>query len=186
MCPRPGIKAELEPGVRSMTTFRDTESMNSNNFPANGRCTCGAVHYTLNREPMFVHCCHCSWCQRETGSAFALNALIETEHLSVTKGVAERIETPSNSGAGQLIARCPICKVALWSHYGGAKEKVAFVRVGTLDNPGTCPPDIHIFTSSKQSWLTLNDDVPKFAEYYRRSAVWSEQSVKRYKDAIQN
>jgi hypothetical protein len=161
------------------------KTMNNSDFPASGRCACGDIHYNLNAAPMFVHCCHCSWCQRETGSAFALNALIEIEHLEVTRGVVARVETPSNSGTGQVIVRCPKCEVALWSHYSAAKEKVAFVRVGTLGNPNVCPPDIHIFTSSKQSWVELNPGTPKLEEYYRRSEYWPEQSLVRHKSATQ-
>jgi hypothetical protein len=158
--------------------------MNDPKYFAKGRCICGEIHYTVNCKPMFVHCCHCSWCQRETGSAFALNALIESERLSITRGVVEKIQTPSNSGVGQVIVRCPECQVALWSHYGAAKEKVAFVRVGTLDNPNLCPPDIHIYTSSKQSWVELSDTAAKAEDFYRRIELWPEECVRRYKSAI--
>jgi hypothetical protein len=130
---------------------------------------------------MIVHCCHCSWCQRETGTAFALNALIESDQLVVEKGEVEKIVTPSNSGAGQVIVRCPQCEVALWSHYAAANEKVSFVRVGTLDNPSSCPPEIHIYTSSKQSWFELSETAVKFEGFYRRSDVWPEDSVRRYR-----
>lgn len=149
-----------------------------------GRCSCGQIHYKMETRPMFVHCCHCSWCQRESGSAFALNALIETHHLRITEGVTESVNIPSNSGAGQTIIRCPDCKVALWSHYGAAKDKVAFVRVGTLEKPNLCPPDIHIFTSSKLDWVQLDSAIPQMEEYYRRSEFWPEPSVVRYKKAI--
>jgi len=158
--------------------------MSDKNFPAAGRCTCGEIEYILNRHPMFVHCCHCSWCQRETGSAFALNALIESEYLSISKGVVEKVETASNSGLGQVVLRCPNCEVALWSHYGAAKETVAFVRAGTLDNPNLCPPDIHIYTASKQRWVELGDTVAKVEAFYRKVDFWPEESIKRYKHAI--
>lgn len=158
--------------------------MNEVNFPATGKCGCGEVHYNLSYMPMFVHCCHCTWCQRETGSAFALNALVESEKLRVDKGQIESIQTPSNSGFGQVIIRCIKCKVALWSHYAAGKEKVAFLRVGTLDNPNLCPPDIHIFTASKQSWIKLDDSVAKVDEFYRRPEYWPDESVNRYKNAI--
>lgn len=152
--------------------------------PATGRCTCGAVQYRLTRPPLFVHCCHCRWCQRETGSAFAINALIETANVAIEAGAPETVDTPSNSGAGQQIVRCPDCLVALWSHYGAAKEKVAFVRVGTLDDPDRFPPDIHIFTRSKQPWVTLDDGRPVVPEYYRRSEHWPAESVDRYKAVV--
>ena len=143
-----------------------------------GRCTCGAMHYRMTRRPLFVHACHCSWCQRESGSAFALNAMIEAEFLVVLAGEPEEVPTPSNSGKGQVIARCPACKVALWSHYGGVRT-VAFVRVGTLEKPGECPPDIHIFTATKLDWLVLDGRVPVVAEYYDRKVMWPEESLRR-------
>lgn len=145
-----------------------------------GHCTCGEVRYRLVDRPLFTHCCHCSWCQRETGSAFALNAMIETDRLEVLSGAVELIDTPSASGKGQLVARCPRCRVALWSHYAGAGRQVAFVRVGTLDDPAACPPDIHIFTSTKAPWLALADGKPVMAEYYRRSEHWPEESLTRF------
>ena len=154
------------------------------NFLEEGMCTCGEIQYQVTEAPMFVHCCHCTWCQRETGSAFAVNALIEDVHVQLTKGAIETIDTPSNSGMGQVISRCPSCKTAVWSHYGAAKTAVCFVRVGTLNNPECCPPDIHIFTSSKQKWLQLDGSIPVMSDYYQRSKYWSAESVARYKRAL--
>ena len=68
-----------------------------------GGCTCGVVRYRMHRAPLFVHCCHCRWCQRETGAAFALNGLLEATELTVLKGQVEMIDTPTNSGRGE----CP-------------------------------------------------------------------------------
>lgn len=144
----------------------------------NGRCTCGAITYRLTNTPLFTHCCHCTWCQRETGSAFALNAMIEAEFLDVT-GEVEEIPTPSNSGKGQIIARCPACKVALYSHYAGAGRSVAFVRVGTMTDPAACPPDIHIFTSTKLPWVILDTTVPVLPDYYDRKQHWPQSSLDR-------
>src|SRR5690606_1017098 len=114
-----------------------------------GRCTCGAVRYRLTAQPLFVHCCHCRWCQRETGTAFVLNALIESDRLELLRGQPELTTIPSPSGRGQKIARCPDCRIALWSHYGG-RDWMSFVRVGTLDEPDRLPPDVHIYVASKQ------------------------------------
>ena len=152
--------------------------------PQEGGCTCGEVRYRLSRRPLFVHCCHCSWCQRETGASFALNALIEAEEVTVLKGKTETISTPSSSGRGQKIVRCANCRIALWSNYSGAGDTVRFVRVGTLDNPDLFPPDIHIFTSSKQAWVQLAEGVPVVKEYYRRGDYWPKESVERYNKAI--
>ena len=144
-----------------------------------GGCTCRAVRYRMTSKPMFVHCCHCRWCQRETGTAFALNAMIEADRVEVLSGAPELVNTPSNSGKGQKIARCPTCKVALWSNYAGAGDKIRFVRVGTLDQPDRLPPDIHIFTASKQPWVVLPPDTPAVPEYYDREKVWPAESLAR-------
>ena len=144
-----------------------------------GGCDCRAVRYRMTSRPMFVHCCHCRWCQRETGASFALNALIEADRVELLAGEPEVVHTPSNSGKGQKIARCPTCRVALWSNYGGAGDVVRFIRVGTLDNPDEFPPDIHIFTSSKQPWLSLPPDTPAVPEYYKSSEMWPKESLER-------
>lgn len=144
-----------------------------------GRCTCGEVRYRMTARPLFVHACHCTWCQRETGSAFALNAMIEAGFVELLAGVPEEVVTPSASGKGQIIARCPTCKVALWSHYAGAGRKVAFVRVGTMQDPDLCPPDIHIYTATKLDWLVLDASVPVVAEWYDWKLHWPPESIAR-------
>lgn len=130
---------------------------------------------------MFVHCCHCRWCQRESGSAFALNALIETSAVQLLQGNPETILTPSASGRGQEIVRCRQCRLALWSHYPGAGPQIAFVRVGTLDNPDIAPPDIHIYTASKQPWVVIPAAARAVPEYYDPRAEWPAASQTRWK-----
>jgi len=147
--------------------------------PLEGRCTCRAVRFRLASRPLFVHCCHCTWCQRESGASFALNAMIESERVELLSGEPELVETPSASGAGQRIARCPRCRIAVWSHYSGAGNAISFVRVGTLDEPGRLPPDIHIYTASKQPWVILPAGTPAVAEYYDRKQYWPAESLAR-------
>lgn len=144
-----------------------------------GGCTCRAVRYRMTSRPLFVHCCHCRWCQRESGAAFALNAMIEADRVVLLAGAPECVDTPSNSGKGQKIWRCPTCRVALWSNYAGAGDAVRFVRVGTLDEPDRLPPDIHIFTASKQPWVVLTPATPAVAEYYDRAQHWPAASLER-------
>jgi hypothetical protein len=150
-------------------------------LPLDGGCTCGAVRYRMTGGPLFVHCCHCRWCQRETGAAFALNAMIEADRVVLLAGKPEAVPTPSASGRGQMIARCPDCRVALWSTYAGAGDAVRFVRVGTLDEPDRLPPDIHIYTASKQPWVMIPPGVPAVPEYYRARDHWSAVSLARRK-----
>jgi hypothetical protein len=144
-----------------------------------GGCTCRAIRYRMTSKPIFVHCCHCRWCQRETGASFALNALIEADRVVLLRGSPEMVDTPSNSGKGQKIMRCPTCRIALWSNYGGAGDKVRFVRVGTLDEPDRFPPDIHIFTVSKQPWVVIPPGAHAVSEYYDRDKYWPEESLAR-------
>ena len=158
-------------------TTRPTASAAS--FQAEGGCDCKAVRYRLESAPLIVHCCHCRWCQRESGAAFALNAVIESDRLSLLGEAPELVDTPSASGAGQQIARCPHCRVAVWSHYAGAGPLLSFVRVGSLDNPDLLPPDVHIYTASKQPWVLLPVGARSYPEYYERDAVWSTQSLAR-------
>jgi hypothetical protein len=138
-----------------------------------GHCTCGRVRYRMT-EPLFVR-----WCQRETGASFALNALIEADRVELLAGVPEVVDTPSNSGKGQKIARCPSCRIALWSNYGGGGDRVRFIRVGTLADPDRFAPDIHIFTASKQPWVVLPAGTPAVDEYYERDQYWPEESLAR-------
>jgi hypothetical protein len=144
-----------------------------------GKCTCGEIRYRMTSRPLFVHCCHCTWCQRETGASFALNAMIESERVELLAGKPEVVDTPSNSGKGQRVSRCPKCRIAVWSNYSGAGDAVRFVRVGTLIEPGRLPPDVHIFTSTKQPWVVIPPGTPAFAEYYDRAKLWPKESLER-------
>jgi hypothetical protein len=148
-------------------------------FPLEGGCDCRYVRYRMTTAPLFVHCCHCRWCQRETGSAFVLNAMIEADRVQVLGAGPEIVDTPSASGLGQKIARCPRCRIAVWSHYAGAGPVVKFVRVGTLDQPDHLPPDIHIFTESKQPWVVIPQGMPAVPEYYDREKYWPADSLAR-------
>ena len=148
-------------------------------YPLSGGCDCGTIRYRMETAPLFVHCCHCRWCQRETGASFALNAMIEADRVTLLGGEPEIIDTPSASGKGQKIARCPKCRVAVWSNYAGAGPSVRFVRVGTLDEPDHLPPDIHIFTASKQPWVVLPQCTPAVPEFYDRAAYWPPESLER-------
>lgn len=154
-----------------------------------GGCTCGEIRYEVLSNPLVVHCCHCRMCQRQTGTAFALNALFEADHVRVTKGIVEILAVASPSGRGQTIARCPSCHIAVWSNYhmGGLRDYIRFLRVGTLDNPDVMPPDVHIFTSTKQPWVQLPAKAAVVDQFYKYEDVWSAENLARrealFKDA---
>jgi hypothetical protein len=148
-----------------------------------GSCACGAVRYELGSRPMFVHCCHCRDCQRQTGSAFVLNALIETDRVALLSGNVEALRVPTDSGRPHEIHRCTSCKVAVWSVYGGI-AKLRFVRVGTLDDPAALPPDVHIYIRSKLPWVALPENVPAFEAYYDSRKLWPAESLERRRAII--
>jgi hypothetical protein len=145
-----------------------------------GGCACGALRYRMHSAPMFVHCCHCKDCQRQTGTAFVLNALIEADRVELLSGDPRPYGMPTDSGKPHLVSRCPDCGTAVWSEYGGL-SKMRFVRVGTLDEPMALPPDVHIYTRSKLPWVTLPEGVPAFAAYYSSRELWPTASLERRK-----
>jgi len=143
-----------------------------------GGCSCGEVRYRLTSEPLFTHCCHCLNCQRQTGSAFVINLLIEADRVELLGGAPQVVEVPRDDGSTQQIFRCPTCQVALFSIY--TRPEVRFVRGGTLDDPSTVAPDVHIFTRSKVPWVTLPDDVPAFDVFYDVKSLWPAASLERF------
>ena len=153
--------------------------MTSNSTTFDGGCTCRQVRYRMTSRPLFVNCCHCRWCQRETGTAFALNAMIEADRVELLRGEPEMVMTPSASGRGQKIWRCPTCRIAVWSNYGGGGDAMRFVRVGSLDEPDRLPPDIHIYTTSKQPWVVLPEGTPAVVEFYDIKTTWPTESRER-------
>lgn len=146
-----------------------------------GGCACGEVRYRLTSEPLFTHCCHCRNCQRQTGSAFVINLLIEADRVELLAGEPEAVDVPRDDGSTQTIFRCPTCRVAVYSRY--TRPGILFVRGGTLDDPTSISPDVHIYTRSKLPWVTLPDSVPAFDVYYDTRTLWPPASLERL-DAV--
>jgi hypothetical protein len=145
--------------------------------PREGGCACGAVRYRVASDPLFTHCCHCLNCQRQTGSAFVINLLIEADRVELLAGTPQPVDVDRDDGSKQTIFRCPTCQVAVFSHYG--HPGILFVRGGTLDDPSGVAPDVHIYTRSKVPWVSLPDSVPAFEDYYDSRAVWPATSLER-------
>ena len=146
-----------------------------------GGCSCGQVRYRLTSEPLFTHCCHCLNCQRQTGSAFVINLLIETDRVELLAGVPQPVGVPRDDGSEQTVFRCPACQVALFSRYG--RPEFRYVRAGTLDDPSSVAPDVHIFTRSKLPWVVLPESVPAFEVFYDPQSLWPAASLERL-DAV--
>ena len=141
-----------------------------------GGCSCGAVRYRLTSEPLITHCCHCLNCQRQTGSAFVINLLVEADRMEL-EGEPQPVDVLRDDGSTQRIYLCPRCQVAVFSEYGG--PVVRFVRGGTLDEPSSIEPDVHIYTRSKLPWISLPDSVPAFEAFYDIGELWPAASLER-------
>ena len=148
--------------------------------PLSGGCACGAVRFSLKAAPIIVHCCHCNNCQRQNGTAFAVNAVIETAHIEFA-GAIEVVPVP-REGQPHDIHRCASCKVAVWSDYG-RRPGLRFVKVGALDDAEALVPDVHIFTRGKLDWVKLPEGVPAFEEFYPHKTFWTPEQSARWRAA---
>mgnify|MGYP000135376082 CR=1 FL=1 len=143
-----------------------------------GGCICSAVRYELNEAPLFVHACHCSDCQRFSGSAFVVLLGVEKAVFNLT-GTTEKVTNATPSGAGYDAHFCPNCSTIIWSKYHFVEAPLIAVRGGTLDEPGLAPPDYHIFTQSKQPWVILPEGMPAFDGWLEPEEAWSPETLKR-------
>jgi hypothetical protein len=142
-----------------------------------GGCACGAVRYRLTSEPLFVNCCHCLLCQRQSGTAFALNLVIEADRVEVVTGEPQPVVVEIDDGRTKTTYRCPACQVAVFGQ--SSRPDLRFVRAGTLDKASEIVPDAHIYTRSKLPWVVLEASIPAFETSYDRAAVWPAASLER-------
>lgn len=155
--------------------------MTTEEFTCEGGCSCGEVRYKVRTKPLIVHACHCSYCQRQTGGPHVINACYEADRVTLTAGEVETTILDTPSGAGQKVARCPTCHIAVWSNYlkGGWKERVKFLRAATLDDPSLMPPDVHIFTETKMHWYIIPPDQPSFVAFYDSKTTRTPEAQER-------
>jgi hypothetical protein len=142
-----------------------------------GGCSCGKLRYRMNASPLTVHACHCRQCQRVSGSAFVMNALVEKGQVEILRGDISEFRFPETYHTAFF---CPDCATYVWSEYkSGRFDDCWFVRVGTLDDPDRIPPNVHIFTESKQPWVVIPEEEPRFEAFYQIRDVWEESSIMR-------
>jgi hypothetical protein len=144
-----------------------------------GGCACGSIRYRLTATPLIVHACHCRDCQRVTGGAFVINVWIERPFVERLSGNPKSFLLAGGSGKDHEVYFCEQCGTYLWSRYQIAPGDALFVRAGTLDEPESVKPDVHIFTRSKLPWLDIPKDVPEFNTIYDIEKVWSADSKER-------
>jgi hypothetical protein len=143
-----------------------------------GGCVCGEVRIAVRGRPIVVHGCHCRFCQAASGSAFAVNLMLETAQVAVTAGRTQQISRQAELGAHTRHV-CPNCRTELFGHHPMLGPDIAFVGAGVLDRPGGYAPDVHCFTRSKYDWVVLPAGVPAFEGNYDMAAVWSDEAKAR-------
>ena len=144
-----------------------------------GGCACGELRYRLKIRPMWVGACHCRNCQRLTGGAFAMNAIIEKDAVELISGTPALFELKGGSGQQHDVYFCKNCGTHIWNEYHGFPGIAWFVRVGTLDDPNLLKPDVHVFTRWKHHSTSLPDDIPAFDELYDREKLWAADNLER-------
>ncbi|VVT03603.1 Aldehyde-activating protein [Sphingomonas sp. EC-HK361] len=127
-----------------------------------GGCRCGAVRYELAVDALPpVYACHCHQCQRWTGSAFSLQALVPEQALSISGPVEVYEKTTDDRTSTQRI--CGTCRSRLYNT-NTRRPGVAVVRAGTLDDSERLDCRAHIYIAYKQDWVILPDGIPTFEE----------------------
>lgn len=124
-----------------------------------GGCVCGAVRYTLKPGlRMKPYACHCTDCQKRTGSAFSFHMAVMENDCELSGEVDEGHVTQP-SGANSTIVGCARCKARIYAK-NDLRPGIVSLRAGTLDNSTDMSPQAHFWVSSKQPWIVIPDDVP--------------------------
>jgi len=131
------------------------QAMSAMSFPREGGCQCGAVRYAVTCEPTALYCCHCTNCQAQGGSAFAMSMLVPRDGFAFIKGEPKRFDFVADSGNGKTGWCCPDCGVRLM-HDTEGRDSIT-VRAGTLDGAGELRPVGHIWTRSAQAWMKFDE-----------------------------
>ena len=123
-----------------------------------GGCQCGAIRYEVAGEPRQVVACHCTDCQRQSGSAFGMTMVVEVSAFRITAGTPRIYHSTSSTGRAKAGAFCPDCGTRIY-HQPQWRKGTISVKPGTLDDTTWLQPQIHIWTASKQPWVTIPEGV---------------------------
>ena len=133
-------------------------------MPANkysGGCQCGAIRYDILGAPELLLACHCTDCQRQSGSAFGMTLVVSEEDFQLTKGDVKTYSLKSAAGRPKLGAFCPNCGTRIY-HKPEWRKGMVSVKPGTLDDTSGLKPTLHLWTSSKQPWITISEGVEAY------------------------
>ena len=146
--------------------------------PYTGRCFCEETRYRITAEPLTLYACHCTDCQKRTGSAFGLSMWVPRTAIEVTTGEATLQVLKGPDGRGRPGRMCPQCGARLWSE-PEKRPTLAVLRAGTLDDTSWLRPVAHIWTRSAQPWFEFPAGVAAYAtqpaHFTELLRLWSER-----------
>ena len=155
-------------------------------FPAiHGGCFCGSTRYRLETAPLFCYACHCTDCNKQTGSVYACFTSIENDHITSIGALPPKITTAIRSGGIiRHMASCGKCGTRLWAS-GDTTPVTADIATGTLDLPELMEPDLHSYIESKISWAILPESAKTCRGPFDYRKHWPKSSLKRLEAAVQ-
>jgi len=130
--------------------------------PYTGRCFCEAVQYRITEEPLTFYACHCTDCQKRSGSAFGLSMWVNRSAIEVTHGHAALQISSGHDDRLRHGRVCIQCNTRLWSEPEN-QPQLAVVRPGTLDDTSWLRPVAHVWTKSAQPWFEFPEGVVRYA-----------------------
>jgi hypothetical protein len=147
-------------------------------LPLAGGCQCGAVRYLISEPPLAVYVCHCTECQRQSGSAFGMSMPLRRTALALTGGELTCWSRITDSGQRVDCYFCAACGTRLF-HVPAGNPKIANLKPGTLDDTRWVRPAGHMWTRSKQCWIEIPADVfaseQQPADFRPLFQVWQEK-----------
>lgn len=148
--------------------------------PYLGRCACGAIEYRINAEPLTFYICHCTDCQKLSGSAYGLSMPVLEETLEVLKGAAAKSSFETSAGKSKTVYQCPECFTRLWADPPGVPG-VLLIRPGALENAADLVPVAHTFTDSALPWVSIPADALQFRQapddYLQLVEAWNNRTA---------
>ncbi len=126
-----------------------------------GGCQCGNIRYEVVGIPKQLVVCHCTDCQRQSGSAFGMTLVVNEADFRLTQGEPKTFASKSHTGRAKLGAFCPECGTRIY-HKPEWRKGTVSVKPGTLDDTRWLKPDMHLWTSSKQTWVTIPEGVKAY------------------------
>ena len=143
-------------------------------LPQTGGCLCGAIRYEITQPPLVTYTCHCTVCQRLTGSAFSSALVVPAEACRFRGRAAVLPAHRRQRPCGDPVGLCGVRHLALQRREARTAPPGTFVavRAGTLDDTSWLRPTAHFWTRSAQPWVTLPEGDTRFETQPADGLAW--------------